>query len=407
MLRPSQPVGIIARKQLSPRCPSASVSWPRLGSHFSLDPAAAARSPAGRSPPRPSRSAPRRSMPPTSAIRLPPLDRQPVHPFRPGPRLAEPAPGHHQPHPPAVARPAAAGHCGPRTRTSRRSSALRATASGDSRALFFGGSFCSSRHSSRVSILSRGRRVASSPLSSRSRFLPSFARILSRTSSASSSDSMLSMDAAVSPCRLSSAIASWFGYSRMCSLAATGGRHALHHSVHRPVEKHELELRITLRDRPRPSGPESGVQLALAIRPIGGEPRRLRRPHDVARIGERREKGLDLLVRNVLLAPRAPLRARFPVQRELALILHHRNPPRHLRFDPTKSFVPAKAGAQTNKRPVTPKGARPETQFFTVPTVYLNSVTMSRHFSPIWFFVEYESPCGFCRVEQSELIGLG
>jgi hypothetical protein len=36
--------------------------------------------------------------------------------------------------------------------------------------------------------------------------------------------------------------------------------------------------------------------------------------------------------------------------------------------------------------PVTPEGARPESQFFTVPSVYLKSVTLSSYISPIWFY---------------------
>jgi hypothetical protein len=46
----------------------------------------------------------------------------------------------------------------------------------------------------------------------------------------------------------------------------------------------------------------------------------------------------------------------------------------------TSSPVPALRGiiiSQNEVGPVTPEGARPEGQFFTVPTLYLNSVTLS------------------------------
>src|SRR5829696_2826814 len=139
-----------------------------------------------------------------------------MNPFGPCAGLAEPAPRHHQPHPPAVARRRQLAIVGPELEPSVEAQQLFGRQRRDSRALFLRRQLLQQPpHLQREHPQPRPS-VASSSLSSRSRFLASFARILSRTSSASSSNSMLSIEAAVSECRLSSAIASWFGYSRMC-----------------------------------------------------------------------------------------------------------------------------------------------------------------------------------------------
>src|SRR5690242_2976075 len=141
----------------------------------------------------------------------------------------------------------------------------------------------------------------------------------------------------------------------------------------RSVEKHHLQPLVGDRKRLSPSGPECSILLAPAVDAAGRHAGFRRGQSDIAGLGKHGKKACFLLP--------APL-ARLGLAHLRLLPAHQVQLPPHapLPNDPTK-----RAGAVAC--PARPNPAGSDSQFFTVPTVYLLSVTMSRAISPIWLFL--------------------
>ena len=148
-------------------------------------------------------------------------------------------------------------------------------------------------------------------------------------------------------------------------------RHHFLGAVERPVEQHQLEPRVSAAQGLVPRRPKLGVHLAPAIdhrHRNAGLPARFA---DVAGIRQHAEEPVRLVLRPVPRRLLLPLRLARGDQRQF------------LRFASLPSpRTPNEIGPHHLKdgRPVWPRWAR----FFTVPTLYPNSVTMSRVISPIW-----------------------
>jgi hypothetical protein len=119
-----------------------------------------------------------------------------------------------------------------------------------------------------------------------------------------------------------------------------------------------------------PGSAKRGMFFLAATDGSHADAHRLARPADVARFGEQRQEEVLFTLVAALARRLALLRlvARNPY--EVAIVAFVLPPPR-------RAPLPNEIG-----RP--PRGAPPESQFFTVPSMYLNSVTFSSNILPIW-----------------------